>query len=142
MQKGYGIGSGISLFMAANACENVVWKAFAPVSIQVRVGLGWLGLAWLGSVTLTNHSPLVRFFDEDKKRFRLLNHNMSNKSILLHTPRKRSRRHDRYTATAASPAHPATVAPANPHMSLHRQTAKGTEYEGAVIAFFHLLFTR
>ena len=44
MQKGYGIGSGISLFMAANACENVVWKAFAPVSIQVRVGLGWVGL--------------------------------------------------------------------------------------------------
>ena len=42
MQKGYGIGSGISLFMAANACENVVWKAFAPVSIQVRVGLGWV----------------------------------------------------------------------------------------------------
>ena len=37
MQKGYGIGSGISLFIAANACENVVWKAFAPVSIQVSV---------------------------------------------------------------------------------------------------------
>mmetsp|Transcript_17417 Transcript_17417/g.45219 ORF Transcript_17417/g.45219 Transcript_17417/m.45219 type:complete len:479 (-) Transcript_17417:27-1463(-) len=55
MQKGYGIGSGISLFIAANACENVVWKSFAPVSIQ---------------------------------------------------------------------------------------TARGTEYEGAVIAFFHLLFTR
>ena len=37
MQKGYGIGSGISLFIAANACENVVWKSFAPVSIQVSV---------------------------------------------------------------------------------------------------------
>ena len=93
MQKGYGIGSGITLFMAANACENVVWKAFAPVSIQVRSGLdwawlGWAGLGWAGFVKLINHASLARFFDEDKKRFRLLNHNMSNKSILLHTPRK------------------------------------------------------
>lgn len=26
LQKGHGLGSGISLFIATNICENVVWK--------------------------------------------------------------------------------------------------------------------
>lgn len=30
LQKGYGIGSGISLFIATNICENIVWKCFCP----------------------------------------------------------------------------------------------------------------
>lgn len=32
LQKGYGLGSGISLFTAANVCEQVMWKAFAPTT--------------------------------------------------------------------------------------------------------------
>ena len=28
LQKGYGLGSGISLFIATNICETIVWKAF------------------------------------------------------------------------------------------------------------------
>ena len=37
LQKGYGLGSGISLFIATNICENVIWKAFSPrPSILVR----------------------------------------------------------------------------------------------------------
>ena len=27
LQKGYGLGSGISLFIATNICESIVWKA-------------------------------------------------------------------------------------------------------------------
>ncbi|KAL1215664.1 Protein transport protein Sec61 subunit alpha [Cardamine amara subsp. amara] len=34
LQKGYGLGSGISLFIATNLCENVIWKAFSPVVIN------------------------------------------------------------------------------------------------------------
>jgi hypothetical protein len=30
LQKGYGIGSGISLFIATNICETIIWKAFSP----------------------------------------------------------------------------------------------------------------
>ncbi|KAH7825443.1 putative Secretory protein 61 A (Sec61A) [Monocercomonoides exilis] len=30
LQKGYGIGSGISLFIATNICENIVWQCFSP----------------------------------------------------------------------------------------------------------------
>lgn len=29
LQKGYGLGSGISLFIATNICETIVWKAFS-----------------------------------------------------------------------------------------------------------------
>jgi protein transport protein SEC61 subunit alpha len=33
MQKGYGIGSGISLFIATNISENIIWKAFSPITL-------------------------------------------------------------------------------------------------------------
>ncbi|EGW31878.1 protein transport protein SEC61 subunit alpha [Spathaspora passalidarum NRRL Y-27907] len=32
LQKGYGLGSGVSLFTATNTCEQVFWKAFAPTT--------------------------------------------------------------------------------------------------------------
>ncbi|XP_058762213.1 protein transport protein Sec61 subunit alpha-like [Vicia villosa] len=32
LQKGYGLGSGISLFIATNTCENIIWKAFSPTT--------------------------------------------------------------------------------------------------------------
>ncbi|KAF3451319.1 hypothetical protein FNV43_RR07414 [Rhamnella rubrinervis] len=34
LQKGYGLGSGISLFIATNICESVIWKAFSPTTIN------------------------------------------------------------------------------------------------------------
>lgn len=34
LQKGYGLGSGISLFTATNVCEQIFWKAFAPTTIN------------------------------------------------------------------------------------------------------------
>jgi protein transport protein SEC61 subunit alpha len=38
LQKGYGLGSGISLFIATNICENIVWKALSPTTINVGRG--------------------------------------------------------------------------------------------------------
>lgn len=37
LQKGYGLGSGISLFIATNICETIVWKSFSPATINT----GW-----------------------------------------------------------------------------------------------------
>lgn len=34
LQKGYGLGSGISLFIATNICESVFWKAFSPNTVN------------------------------------------------------------------------------------------------------------
>ena len=38
MQKGYGIGSGISLFIAVNICETIVWKSFSPFTNTTESG--------------------------------------------------------------------------------------------------------
>jgi protein transport protein SEC61 subunit alpha len=38
LQKGYGLGSGISLFIATNICESIVWKAFSPRTLNVGRG--------------------------------------------------------------------------------------------------------
>jgi protein transport protein SEC61 subunit alpha len=38
LQKGYGLGSGISLFIATNICESIIWKAFSPTTINTGRG--------------------------------------------------------------------------------------------------------
>merc|ERR1711871_649514 len=34
LTAGYGLGSGISLFIATNICESIIWKAFSPTIIN------------------------------------------------------------------------------------------------------------
>jgi protein transport protein SEC61 subunit alpha len=43
LQKGYGLGSGISLFIATNVCESVVWKALSPMTINAGRGTEFEG---------------------------------------------------------------------------------------------------
>jgi len=34
LRKGYGLGSGISLFIVANTSETIFWAAFSPVTMS------------------------------------------------------------------------------------------------------------
>lgn len=43
LQKGYGLGSGISLFIATNICENIVWRALSPITIKSEQGTQFEG---------------------------------------------------------------------------------------------------
>ncbi|RXW12435.1 hypothetical protein EST38_g13419 [Candolleomyces aberdarensis] len=43
LQKGYGLGSGINLFIATNICESIVWKAFSPTTVNVGRGAEFEG---------------------------------------------------------------------------------------------------
>ncbi|KAJ3445697.1 protein transport protein sec61 subunit alpha isoform [Anaeramoeba flamelloides] len=43
LQKGYGLGSGISLFITTNTCENIVWKAFSPTTTNTGRGTEFEG---------------------------------------------------------------------------------------------------
>jgi len=45
LQRGYGIGSGISLFIATNICESIVWKTFSPTTINAGKGVEFEGAA-------------------------------------------------------------------------------------------------
>lgn len=59
LQKGYGLGSGISLFIATNICEQIIWKAFSPYTVTgACVGGGWaaVGTATQGLAS-TTHRP-------------------------------------------------------------------------------------
>ena len=40
IQKGWGIGSGVSLFILAGVCQQVLWYTFSPISLQ---GVGYIG---------------------------------------------------------------------------------------------------
>ena len=55
LQKGYGLGSGISLFIATNICENIIWKAFSPYTIS-----GPRGPEFEGAVIALFHLLLTR----------------------------------------------------------------------------------
>ncbi|KAE8791631.1 Phytochrome A type 4 [Hordeum vulgare] len=43
LQKGYGLGSGTSLFIGTNICENIIWKAFSPTTINSGRGAEFEG---------------------------------------------------------------------------------------------------
>lgn len=43
LQKGYGLGSGISLFIATNICETIVWNAFSPATVNTGRGMLYSG---------------------------------------------------------------------------------------------------
>lgn len=38
LQKGYGFGSGISLFIACNTAESILWRGLSPISIRTEQG--------------------------------------------------------------------------------------------------------
>jgi len=43
LSKDHGLGQGISLFIATNICENIVWKAFSPTTITAGLGTEFEG---------------------------------------------------------------------------------------------------
>lgn len=102
LQKGYGLGSGISLFIATNICETIVWKAFSPTT--VNTGRGQKTQNACGNVILLNKCQCCC-----------------------------SRQSPCYCSSALQ----SSVS----HLSFC-VVFLGTEFEGAIIALFHLLATR
>lgn len=39
LRKGYGLGSGISLFIVANTSEYIFWNLFSPVTLTSEYGI-------------------------------------------------------------------------------------------------------
>ena len=56
LQKGYGLGSGISLFIAVNICETFVWKMFSPFTISNESGL----VEYEGAIIAAIHMLVTR----------------------------------------------------------------------------------
>lgn len=43
LKKGYGLGSGISLFIVANTSEQIFWRIFSPVTLSSEYGIEFEG---------------------------------------------------------------------------------------------------
>ncbi|KAL0866079.1 hypothetical protein Bca101_045197 [Brassica carinata] len=57
LQKGYGLGSAISLFIATSLCESVIWKAFSPVTFD---NIGRSGLEFEGALISLFHNLITK----------------------------------------------------------------------------------
>jgi protein transport protein SEC61 subunit alpha len=55
LQKGYGLGSAISLFIATSICETVMWRAFSPTMVQ-----GPKGSEFEGAIIALFHMLITR----------------------------------------------------------------------------------
>lgn len=64
LTKGYGLGSGISLFIATNICENIIWKAFSPTTINTGRGTEFEGAIIALFHLLITRSDKVRALKE------------------------------------------------------------------------------
>jgi len=80
LQKGYGLGSGISLFIATNICENIIWKAFSPTTINTGRGTEFEGAVIALFHLLITRTDKVRALKEAFYR-----QNLPNISNLLAT---------------------------------------------------------
>jgi len=64
LQKGYGMGSGISLFIATNICENIIWKAFSPTTINTGRGTEFEGAVIATFHLLTTRPNKIKALNE------------------------------------------------------------------------------
>jgi len=80
LQKGYGLGSGISLFIATNICENIVWKSFSPTTVNTGRGTEFEGAVIALFHLLITRTDKVRALKEAFYR-----QNLPNVSNLLAT---------------------------------------------------------
>jgi len=55
LQKGYGLGSAISLFIATNICETIIWKSFSPHTVNYG-----RGVEYEGAIIATIHLLMTR----------------------------------------------------------------------------------
>ncbi|EEC75983.1 hypothetical protein OsI_13101 [Oryza sativa Indica Group] len=62
LQKGYGFGSGISLFTAANTCEGVVTRALSPATVDRGRGAEFVGAVTAAAHLLATRAKQAAFF--------------------------------------------------------------------------------
>ena len=81
LSKGYGIGnSGTSLFIAINICENIMWKAFSPITHRTA-----LGIEYEGAVIALFHGLLIQSDKVSALQSAILRDNLPNLTSLLAT---------------------------------------------------------
>lgn len=83
LQKGYGLGSGISLFIATNICETIVWKALSPTTVNMGNGTEFEGAIIAFFHLLATRSDKVRALKQAFYRQNLPNLNNLLATVLI-----------------------------------------------------------
>jgi len=73
MQKGFGFGSGISLFIATNICETIIWRSFSPTVHNFNRGSEYEGAVIALFHLLINRENKVKALHEAFYRSNLPN---------------------------------------------------------------------
>jgi len=80
LTKGYGMGSGISLFIATNICEQVIWRSFSPTTYNMGKGP-----EFEGAIIATLHLLITRGDKVQALREAFYRPNLPNLTNLLAT---------------------------------------------------------
>jgi len=80
LTKGYGMGSGISLFIATNICEQVIWRSFSPTTYNMGKGP-----EFEGAIIATLHLLITRENKIQALREAFYRQNLPNLTNLLAT---------------------------------------------------------
>ena len=120
---GYGLGSGISLFIATNTCEMVAWQAFSPLTVARETGTQFEGAVVSLVSSLFSERDKVRAIKNAFYRT-----NSPNLSSLLATGASGDRRDDRHRHGVRPPPsyrHP-FVSPPQPSSSCSSSSSEIT----------------
>ncbi|KAL7556843.1 hypothetical protein ACA910_016317 [Epithemia clementina (nom. ined.)] len=80
LAKGYGLGAGVSLFIATGICETIVWKSFSPTTINTG-----RGTEFEGAVIALFHLLITRNNKLQALREAFMRQNLPNLTNLLAT---------------------------------------------------------
>ena len=50
LQKGYGVGSGVSMFMCTNVCREILWAGFSPKQLRAGEENGVVNIEYEGAL--------------------------------------------------------------------------------------------
>ena len=73
IQRGYGVGNGVSIFIATNICTNIVWKTVSPTTIDTVSGIQYEGAVVALFHLLLTRKSMVRALKEAFYRSKLPN---------------------------------------------------------------------
>ena len=129
MQRGYGLGSGISLFIAAHISETIVWSAVSPTTVNIGRGTEYQGAILALFHAIVVKRSLLSIWDAFTRQ------NLPNICNLVATA-------SIFGACIYIAAHISETIVWSAVSPTTVNIGRGTEYQGAILALFHAIVVK